>query len=109
MGLLSDLFKGLKTEEDLMEVPEEGEVKSQVNVRVEKLHDFVDVERISRLLKEGNIVFLKTAELQRKDLGEFQNSVQKLKRNCMQFGWDIAGLEEGYLILTPAFAKIERS
>lgn len=108
MGLLSDLFKGLKSEEDLMEMPEDEEQKSQVSIRVETLHDFVDVDRISRFLKEGNIIFLKTQELQRKDLGEFQNSVQKLKRNCSQFGWDLVGLEEGYLIATPAFAKIER-
>ncbi len=108
MGLLTDLFKGLRSEKELVELPEETEEKPKISIRVEKLHDFVDVERISKLLKEGNIIFLKTAELQKKDLGEFQNSVRKLKRECMRFGWDIVGLEEGYLILAPSFATIER-
>ncbi|MEM7825788.1 MAG: cell division protein SepF [Candidatus Aenigmatarchaeota archaeon] len=109
MGLITDLFKGLKKEQGLLELPAEEEQKPQVNIRVETLQDFVDVDRISRLVKEGNIIFLRTARMQKHDLGEFRNSVEKLKRMSKQFGWDIVGLEEGYLILTPSFAKVERS
>ena len=107
MGLLNDLLG--KKDEDVVEVQPEDETPiSEVLVRIETLRDFVDVDRISRLLKDGNIVFLKTKELQRKDIGEFQNCVQKLKRVAQQFGFDIAGTEEGYLVMTPTFAKIER-
>jgi SepF-like predicted cell division protein (DUF552 family) len=109
MGLITDLLKGFKREEGLVELPVEEEQKPQVSVRVETLQDFVDVDRITRLLKEGNIIFLRTAKMQKHDLGEFRNSVEKLKRVSKQFGWDIVGLEEGYLILTPSFAKVERS
>lgn len=108
MGLLDDVFKLLKREEEVIEVPEEAEEQKQVTVRIETLRDFVDTERVARLLKEGNIVFLKVAELQRHDLGEFKNCVQKLKRFSNQYGWDIVGMEEGYLVMTPNFAKIER-
>ncbi|MEM5834438.1 MAG: cell division protein SepF [Candidatus Aenigmatarchaeota archaeon] len=109
MGLITDLLKGLKKEETLVELPAEEEEKPLVHVRVETLHDFVDVDRITRLVKEGNIVFLRTAQMQKHDLGEFRNSVEKLKRASKQFGWDIVGLEEGYLIITPSFARVERS
>ncbi|MCS7106443.1 MAG: cell division protein SepF [Candidatus Aenigmarchaeota archaeon] len=109
MGLITDLFKSLKREETLVELPAEEEEKPQVQVRVETLHDFVDVDRITRLVKEGNIVFLRTAQMQKHDLGEFRNSVEKLKRVSKQFGWDIVGLEEGYIIVTPSFARVERS
>ena len=108
MGLLHDILGKVRSEEETVELPEEQEEQRQVMVRIETLKDFVDIDRISRLLKEGNIVFIKGRDLQRNDLGEFQNCVQKLKRVCGQYGWDIVGTEEGYLIVTPQFVKIER-
>lgn len=108
MGFLHDLFRKVRPEEEAVELPEEEEVGRQVTVRIETLKDFVDIDRVSRLLKDGNIIFLKAKELQRTDLGEFQNCIQKLKRVCTQYGWDIVGTEEGYLVVTPQFAKIER-
>jgi SepF-like predicted cell division protein (DUF552 family) len=107
-----DIFKklGKGQEEEVVEFPEEvTEGEKKVTVRIETLENFIDAERVARLLRDGNIVFLKVGDLQKKDLGEFQNCVQKLKRLCSQGGWDIVGVEEGYLVLTPTFAKIERS
>lgn len=109
MGLLDDVFKVFRREEEVIEMPEDAEEAKQITVRIETLRDFVDTERVARLLKDGNIVFLKVAELQRHDLGEFKNCVQKLKRFSNQFGWDIVGMEEGYLVITPNFAKIARA
>ena len=83
MGLL-DMFKKA---EEVIEIPTEEEEQRKVMVRIEKLKDFVDVDRITRLLREGNIVFLKTQELQRRDIGEFQNCVQKLRRVSRQYGF----------------------
>lgn len=96
---------------DHVELPVEeevGEVKDGIFVRIENLGGINDVERIERLLKQGNIVFLKIADLQKKDLGQFKQTVQMLKRRSIQFGWDLVGVEEGYLIITPKFAKIVR-
>ena len=104
MGFLQKLFG----REEPVELPAEEEPVQPIYVRIENLKDFVDIERITKLVKEGNIVFLKTKELQRTDLGEFQNCVQKLKRVSNQFGFDIAGTEEGYLVVTPSFVKIAR-
>ena len=95
-------------EEENLEIPLEEEPAQKVNVRIENLTGTVDVDRIGRLVKEGNIVFLKSKELQRKDLGQFQIAVQRLKRLCGQFGFDIVGTEDGYLLLTPKFARIVR-
>lgn len=109
MGLLGDIFKRFKGEEETIEFPEEEtEAGEKIVVRIETLKDFLDTERVARMLKQGNIVFLKTATLQRQDLGEFKNCVEKLKRFCHQYNWDIAGMEEGYLILAPTFVRIER-
>lgn len=97
-----------KNDDDVVEVPEDLEEQKQITVRIETLRDFVDTERIARVLKDGNVVFLKVGELQKHDIGEFQNSVQKLKRFANQFGWDMVGMEEGYLVITPNFVKIAR-
>jgi SepF-like predicted cell division protein (DUF552 family) len=95
-------------EEEVVELPTEEEATPKINVRVENLTGMEDVDRIMKLLKEGNILFLKTRDLQKKDIGQFQTTVQKMKRSCSQYGFDIVGTEEGYLICTPRFAKIER-
>jgi SepF-like predicted cell division protein (DUF552 family) len=108
MGLLDDLLPRRK-EQDMLEVPgAEEETRKSVNIRIETLTDFVDVDRVARLAKEGNIVFLRARELQRKDLGEFQNCVAKLKKVSSQHGFDLVGTEDGYLLVTPQFAKIQR-
>ncbi len=110
MGILDSLkrLKKKKKEEEIIELPEEEVTPQKLNVRIEKLGGLADVRRLENLVKKGNILFLKTKELQRKDLGQFQTSIQKLKRVCEQYGWDIAGTEDGYIVVTPRFAKIVR-
>ncbi len=107
---LKDLIPSFKkpSEEESMEVTLEEEPTEKINVRIENLTGTIDVERVGRLLKEGNIVFLKSKELQRKDLGQFQIAVQRLNRLCKQFGFDIVATTEGYLVCTPRFAQIAR-
>ena len=104
---LKGLFKK-KEKEEFVEIGPEEERKEKITVRMEKLSGIVDVDRIARLVMEGNIVFLNVKDLQKLDLGQLQNSVQKLKRYCNQYGWDIVGTEDGYLLITPKFAKIAR-
>jgi len=106
MGLLDILKRG--KEEDIVELPEEEEPKDKINVRIESMTGTGDVDRFAQLLKQGNILVLKTKQLQRQDLGGFQMAVQKLKRVCTSYGFDIAGTEEGYLVVTPKFANIVR-
>ncbi|TAL47908.1 hypothetical protein EPN87_01880 [archaeon] len=92
--------------EQPMELAEEPEMGQKVVVRVENLSGMVDVDRVLKLVRDGNILFLKTRDLQKKDIGEFQLSVQKLKRNCQNYGLDIVGTPEGYLLVTPKFVQI---
>lgn len=102
---IRDLFKRGREE---VELPVGEAPAEKINVRIESLQGLIDVEKITKLVREGNILFLKTKELQKKDLGQLQATVQRLKRVCSQHDWDIAGTEDGYLVLTPKFAKIER-
>lgn len=102
------LKKLIAEDEGDMEIPVAEEPVERVSVRIENLGGIGDIDRVMKFVREGNILFLKTRELQRKDLGQFQTSVQKLKRVCTNFGFDIAGTEEGYLVVTPKFAQIAR-
>lgn len=109
-GSLKNLIS--RGEKEPVELPveeaESEEPREKIMVRIENLTGVNDVERIERLVKGGNILFLKIADLQKKDLGQFKQTVQMLKRRSMQFGWDLVGVEEGYLVITPKFAKIAR-
>lgn len=110
MGFFDRLKKFAQGEEEQMELPtgqQEGPA-DRVTVRVDNLQGINDVERIEKLVKDGNIMFLKVFDLQKKDLGQFKQTVQMLKRRCIQYGWDIVGIEEGYMVLAPKFAKIAR-
>ena len=82
--------------------------KTDVNVRVETLKDLMDTDRIQYLLREGNIVFLNIDSLRRRDLSELKRSVEKLKKTIAAMDGDIIGVDEGFLILTPRFARIHR-
>jgi SepF-like predicted cell division protein (DUF552 family) len=110
MPLLKDLIgKFSRKQPELEELPAPEEQQLQMQVRIENFGGLGDIDRLMKYLREGQILFLKTQELQKKDLGQFQTAVQKLKRVCTQYGWDIAGTEEGYLVVTPRFAQIVRS
>jgi len=95
-------------EEESVEFPEEQLAEEKLNVRIDYLSGTEDVDRVAKFVKEGSIMFLKIKDLQKKDLGLLQTTVQKMKRTCTQYGWDVVGLEDGYLIVAPSFARIER-
>ena len=108
MGLRDLLPESLFGKRETVELPEEEEQMDRVHVRVENLTNMADVERFEKLLREGNILCLKTKQLQRQDLGQFQLAVQKLKRVSHNYGFDLVGTEDGYLVVTPKFARISR-
>ena len=99
-----------KEEEDYLEVNVLGakDTKGKILIKIEKLNDFADTERVLRLLREGSIVFLKIKNLREKDIGELKRAVEKLKKSVIANNGDIAGVEENWLVLTPEYAAVER-
>ena len=80
----------------------------RLGIRVEKMEDFADTERILRSIRKGNVVFLKIKSLREKDMGELKRAVEKLKKIVQANNGDIAGVEQDWLIITPEFAMVER-
>jgi hypothetical protein len=94
--------------EEFIELETEGEDRRKVNIRIENLNDYKDVEEVQKLVREGNIVFLKIKKLRERDLGELKRSVERLRKTSMAMNGDIVGIDEDYLVLVPPFAKIYR-
>lgn len=109
--VFESIFKKKGTTEEgdeFIEVDTEGEDRRKVNIRIENLNDYRDVEEIQKLLREGNIVFLKIKKIRDRDLGELKRSVERLRKTSMAMNGDIVGIDEDYLVLVPPFAKIYR-
>lgn len=94
--------------EEFIEIETEGEEKRKVNIRIENLNDYRDVEGVQQHLREGNIVFLRIRKLRERDLGELKRSVERLRRTSIAMNGDIIGVDEDFLILAPPSAKIYR-
>jgi SepF-like predicted cell division protein (DUF552 family) len=94
--------------DEFIEVNTEGEDRRKINIRIENLTDYRDVEGVQKLLREGNIVFLKIKKIRERDIGELKRSVERLRKTSMAMNGDIVGIDEDYLVLVPPFAKIHR-
>ena len=79
-----------------------------LGIRIEKLTDFADTDRVLRHVRTGSVIFLKIKDLREKDMGELKRAVDKLKKTITANNGDIAGVESDWLILTPEFATVER-
>jgi SepF-like predicted cell division protein (DUF552 family) len=79
-----------------------------LGVRVEKLNQFEDTERVLRAIRSGEIVFLKIKGLREKDMGELKRCIDKLKKSIIANNGDIVGVEQDWLILTPENARVVR-
>ncbi len=80
----------------------------KIGIKVEKLNEFADTERILRSVRRGNVVFLKIKGLKEKDMGELKRAVEKLKKTVVAGNGDIAGIEQDWLVLTPQDVTVER-
>jgi SepF-like predicted cell division protein (DUF552 family) len=80
----------------------------RLGIKIEKLNDFAETDRILRHVREGSIVFLRIKGLKEKDMGELKRAVEKMKKTVVANNGDIVGVEQDWLILTPGYAAINR-
>jgi SepF-like predicted cell division protein (DUF552 family) len=80
----------------------------RLGIKIEKLNDFAETDKILRHVREGSIVFLKIKGLKEKDMGELKRAVEKMKKTVVANNGDIVGVEQDWLILTPGYAAINR-
>ena len=106
--MLDKLKRLFSKEEEVIELKHKPEEKPQILVKVHRLDSIADVDAIERDVKSGHIAFVKAKDIQRRDFAEFQASIQKIQRLARNYGWDVVGVEEGYIIIAPRNARIVR-
>lgn len=111
-GKLRELMPKGKSKEASDEYMELGEdamrSDGKVGVRIETLAGYSDTDRIQRLVREGNVVFLRIKDLRAKDIAELKRSVDKLRKTCTAMNGDMVGVDEDFLVITPQYAQIYR-
>ena len=106
-----DMFVDEPEEESYVEVnvmDSDDKRTGKIGIRIEKLSDFSDTERIVRHLRMGSIVFLKIRDLREKDMGELKRAIDKLKKTVLANNGEIVGVESDWVILAPEYATVER-
>lgn len=80
----------------------------KIGIKIEKLNDFSDTERILKSVRAGNVLFVKIKGLKEKDIGELKRAVERLKKSATANNGEIAGIEQDWLVLTPEHAVLHR-
>lgn len=85
-----------------------AESAGKVPIRIERMEDFADSDRIQKAIRDGAVVLVKIKTLKEKDMSELKRAIDKLRKTCIAINGDIAGIDENYIICTPSFAHITR-
>ncbi|NOZ81538.1 MAG: cell division protein SepF [Candidatus Micrarchaeota archaeon] len=80
----------------------------RIPIKIERLEDFSDSDRIQKAVRDGAIVLVKIKTLKDKDISELKRVIDKLRKTCIAINGDIAGIDEDWICLTPSFAHIAR-
>lgn len=112
--VLEKLFgKGIKEmgEEQFIELDTESATapSGKVPIRVEKMEDFSDTDRIQKIMRDGSIVLVKIKALRSKDVSELKRAIDKLRKTTVAMNGDIAGIDEDFIIVCPSFAHVVRA
>ena len=111
--VLEKLFgRGFKEigEEEFIELDTTGMEKpsGKIPIKVDKLEDFSDSDRIQKIIRDGSIVLVKIKALRGKDISELKRAIDKLRKTCIAVNGDIAGIDEDWIVLTPSYAHVAR-
>lgn len=93
---------------EYIEVNEAEDSKGPLKIRVATLNDFASTEVVQTYLRAGDIVWVKIKPLKEKDMTELKRAVDRLRKTVMAINGDIAGVDEDYLVATPAGVVIHR-
>lgn len=95
--------------EEYTEIPAEEDTSSKVNIVIDHIEGMIDVDKIIRKVRTGNIVIAKIKDLRDNNMEELKHCISKLKTATANINGDIAGVGEEWIIVTPAMAKIDRT
>jgi len=102
-------FKELSEEEFIeLDTGEAPVPAGKIPIKVDKLEDFSDSDRIQKHIRDGSIVLVKIKALRGKDISELKRAIDKLRKTTMAINGDIVGIDEDFIVITPQFAHVVR-
>ncbi|MFB6175048.1 MAG: cell division protein SepF [Candidatus Nanohalobium sp.] len=105
-----DSDDGEVIEDELVELDAEvSERERKVVVRAETLKEFDDVENVQNHLRNDHIVWVNIKPLKNRDMSKLKRAVKRLKKTVKAVDGDIAGVDEDWVVVTPEYARIERT
>ncbi|AOV95050.1 hypothetical protein AQV86_03955 [Nanohaloarchaea archaeon SG9] len=97
-------------EDEFVELDAEvSEREKKVVVRAETLKEFDDVENVQEHLRNEHIVWVNIKPLKNRDMSKLKRAVKRLKKTVKAVDGDVAGVDEDWVVVTPSYAKIERT
>ncbi|MEM0243372.1 MAG: hypothetical protein QXP52_00075 [Candidatus Aenigmatarchaeota archaeon] len=94
-----------KTDEDILELPEKTEEKKDV-IKVEKVIDIRDVERVVKKVLQKRIVIASLKEI--KNISDYQNVIKEFKRFSNLYKLNSLLIDENHLLMTSKDVIIEK-
>jgi SepF-like predicted cell division protein (DUF552 family) len=97
-------------EDEFVELDAEvSEREQKVVVRAQTLKEFDDVEKVQEHLRNDHIVWVNIKPLKDRDMSKLKRAVKRLKKTVKAVDGDVAGVDEDWVVVTPSYAKIERT
>ncbi|MFH1420711.1 MAG: cell division protein SepF [Candidatus Aenigmatarchaeota archaeon] len=91
-----------------LDLPGTEEIRGKILIRIDKLEEYTDSDRIQKLVRDGDIVLVKIKELKEKDISELKRAIARIRKTCIAVNGDIAGVADDWVIVTPSYAHIHR-
>lgn len=94
---------------DFNKIIEEPKTKSgKIQIKIEKLLEYKDIEKIQKLIREGNIILADTNELKNKDVGELKRAIERIRKTVVAIEGDIVMGPSSMLIICPNSVMVSR-
>ncbi len=97
-------------DEEYVELDLDSEISGdkKITVRVDKIEDYADSDRIQKKVREGDILIVRIKDLKDKDISELRRAIDRIRKTCMAINGDIAGVSEDWIVVCPPVARIHR-
>ncbi|MBU3905103.1 MAG: cell division protein SepF [Nanoarchaeota archaeon] len=81
---------------------------NKIQIKVDKIEDFIDTDKVQKAVRAGAIVLVKIKTIRERDLTELKRAIDKLRKTVVAMNGNIVGIDEDYILLTPPGATILR-
>lgn len=93
---------------DFNKIIEQPRTEGKLVIKIEKLNEYKDAEKIQKEVREGHIVIADTEQLKNKDIGELKRAIERIRKTVIAIDGDIVMGPRSILIVCPNSAVVSR-